>query len=103
MDSEVCLVCQNLEKCNLIISPQNLGRESNNVCASCTILKRGICAFIDDFEQVNEFQLVIDSSLFIHAVEKEKEKKSLGTIEFYTVDGEQVLTPQNTVSTLTQK
>jgi hypothetical protein len=89
---EVCPVCQNLEKCNLILSPQDLRPESNHTCDSCAILKRGISAFINDFEQVDEFQLVIDSSLFVHVVGKEEGKgKGLGTIEFYTVDGEPAL------------
>jgi hypothetical protein len=78
----MCAVCHNLEQLSFVITPQSLRDAASQQCATCQMLERGLGSFIDDFDHVKEFQLLVDSSLFVEAVGKEN--KRLGTVEFYS-------------------
>jgi hypothetical protein len=80
-----CEVCGNLEACHAEISAASLVQSAASGCQACSILKNGVFNFVGDFEQVDRLQLVVDVSLSVYVLGKQKEH--LGVIEFYTLPG----------------
>ena len=87
MEAKVsCPICRELEDCNLEIPAASLTQSAESGCQLCSILKDGVCKFVEDFDQVEKLQLVVDMSLFVYIVGKNGEK--LPVVEFYTLPGE---------------
>ncbi|OAL19364.1 hypothetical protein AYO22_09908 [Fonsecaea multimorphosa] len=78
-----CEVCGNLGACHTEVSAAALVQSAASGCPACSILKDGVFNLVEDFEQIDKLQLVVDLSLFVYLLGKQRER--LGVLEFYTL------------------
>jgi hypothetical protein len=87
--ADVCEVCRDLDVFDLSISPGALLMSAENGGRACSILQKGINSVQESVCDVETLELVIDYSLYVVAMGKDKTR--LATVEFYTHDGKALL------------
>ncbi len=78
-----------LDVYKLVIPADSLLKGVANHCEACSIIEKGILHFTKSFDAIATFQLLVDCSLYITLIDKDK--KRLATIEFYTHNSKIIL------------